>query len=123
MVTSLGNNARTPKKPLKVISMTTTTTAPVKAAPVKVAPVKVATTTTADARTYAMGKGKYNPRVEHNSVAWDKVKAAITIKGKGKATHAELCAALDTHFTKADETHHDFIGYMERRDAITVVKA
>lgn len=68
---------------------------------------------------YEMGEGKYNPRVGHNSTAWEKVQAAIKA-GKGKATHTELCAALSTHSAKPEQHHHDFIGYMVRRDAIRV---
>lgn len=71
---------------------------------------------------YGMGEAKYSPRVEHNSVAWEKMQSAI-IKGKGKATHAELCAALDEHFKKTGEHHHDFIGYMTRRGSIKVLAA
>lgn len=69
---------------------------------------------------YVMGEAKYNPRVEHNAEAWSKVVAAITIKGKGKASHAELCEVLAAHFTKVTENHHDFIGYMTRRGSLKI---
>jgi hypothetical protein len=59
--------------------------------------------------------------VEHNEVAWAKVKTAITIKGKGQATYGELCEALKAHALKAGEDHHGFIGYIERRGAIVKV--
>jgi len=71
---------------------------------------------------YKLGPGTYTPRVEHNAVAWEYVQKAIS-KGKGKATHAQLCAVLKSHFVKEDETHHDFIGYLERRKVPVLVRA
>ena len=77
-------------------------------------------------KKYKMGTGKYNPRAEHNAIAWENVTAAITIAGKGTATHGELLKTLTKHATKwsaeTEENHHDFIGYLERRDAIAVAK-
>ena len=61
----------------------------------------------------------YNPRVPHTMEAWDKVKKAMGIKGV--STHKQLCDALAAHFTRTGENHHDFIGYMVRRKAISVV--
>ena len=101
---------------------------PAKPAAVKKAePVKQAPATKPEpapqATTYTMGSAKYNPRVEHNAIAWDKVKAFITIKGKGKATHTQLCEVLKDHHSKTGETHHDFIGYLERRGTIAKLEA
>tara|TARA_R110000765_G_scaffold17799_3_gene48179 strand:- start:274 stop:597 length:324 start_codon:yes stop_codon:yes gene_type:complete len=70
---------------------------------------------------YKAGPGSYSPRVEHNLVAWEKVQAAITA-GKGKVSHAELCKALKTHFVKEQETHHDFIGYLQNRKVPALVR-
>ena len=70
---------------------------------------------------YKVGPGSYSPRVEHNLVAWEKVQAAITA-GKGKVSHAELCKALKTHFVKEQETHHDFIGYLQNRKVPALVR-
>tara|TARA_R110000744_G_scaffold517_5_gene2010 strand:+ start:634 stop:957 length:324 start_codon:yes stop_codon:yes gene_type:complete len=70
---------------------------------------------------YNAGPGSYSPRVEHNLVAWEKVQAAITA-GKGKVSHAELCKALKTHFVKEQETHHDFIGYLQNRKVPALVR-
>lgn len=52
----------------------------------------------------------YNPRCPHNIAAWEAVSKAID-KGKGKASHADLCVALKNHHTK-EGNHHDFIGYL-----------
>lgn len=84
----------------------------------KATPAKKDAVVPASSTVYVMGTGKYSPRVEHNEVAWSNVRQAITVKGKGKATHAELCEALKDHQKKTGEHHHDFIGYMERRHAI-----
>ena len=70
---------------------------------------------------YKIGPGKYAPRVEHNAVAWEKVQDAIH-KGKGKASHVQLCEALKTHFVKEDQTHHDFIGYLQNRKVPALVR-
>ena len=70
---------------------------------------------------YKVGPGKYNPRVEHNLVAWEKV-CSVLNKGKGKASHAQLCEALKTHFVKEQETHHDFIGYLQNRKVPALVR-
>lgn len=70
---------------------------------------------------YKVGPGKYNPRVKHNAVAWEKVQKALSA-GKGKATHQQLCEALKNHFTKEDETHHDFIGYLQNRKVPALVR-
>jgi len=68
---------------------------------------------------YALVAGaKYNPRVSHTIEAWTKVQNCLGTKG---ATYADLCKALAQHFTKADENHHDFIGYMVRRGTVKVV--
>tara|TARA_R110000765_G_scaffold186189_1_gene291834 strand:- start:320 stop:664 length:345 start_codon:yes stop_codon:yes gene_type:complete len=61
----------------------------------------------------------YNPRVSHTQEAWQKVQSTMGIKGE--ATHKQLCSALALHFTRTGENHHDFIGYMVRRKAISVV--
>lgn len=66
------------------------------------------------------GGQNYNPRVHHTIEAWEKMKAAMG--SKGQATHKELADALSVHFTHAAENHHDFIGYMVRRRAISIVK-
>lgn len=70
---------------------------------------------------YKIGPGSYAPRVEHNAVAWEKVQDAIH-KGKGKASHVQLCEALKTHFVKEDQTHHDFIGYLQNRKVPALVR-
>ena len=61
---------------------------------------------------------KYNPRKAHTIEAWEKVRKCMTVKGV--ASHSELCDALCEHFTKTDENHHDFIGYMVRRSSLTI---
>ena len=63
----------------------------------------------------------YNPRVTHTQEAWVKLQKAFGTSGV--ATHQELCDALAVHFTRTDENHHDFIGYMVRRKAISIVVA
>jgi hypothetical protein len=106
---------------------------------------------TSVAKTYVIGATAYNPRVQHTAQAWNRVVAMLeaapskttnveweeadgdkrTVKKakvakvspKGKATHAELCAALGQHSNKLDENHHDFIGYMVRRNALAEVAA
>ena len=70
---------------------------------------------------YTAGPGSYTPRVEHNAVAYDKVVVALK-KGKGKASHAELCAALKSHFVKEEQTHHDFIGYLQNRKTPALIR-
>ena len=62
----------------------------------------------------------YNPRVSHTQEALEKINKCMGIKQS--ATHKELCDALATHFTKTDENHHDFIGYMVRRKVLHIVK-
>lgn len=52
----------------------------------------------------------YNPRVIHTQEAWNKVQAVMGVKQV--ATHEQLCNALATHFTRTEENHHDFIGYI-----------
>ena len=71
-------------------------------------------------RLFKQGEKKYSPRVEHNEVAWDKVQACL-MKGKGKATHAELAKALEHHFSKVEEDHVNFISYMTRRGSLVEV--
>ena len=61
----------------------------------------------------------YNPRVSHTQEAWSKVQDAMGVKQQ--ATHKQLCDALAAHFTRTGENHHDFIGYMVRRGAMSVV--
>ena len=65
------------------------------------------------------GGAPYNPRVTHTQEAWTKVQQCMGVKQV--ATHKQLCDALATHFTRTDENHHDFIGYMVRRKAMSVV--
>ena len=74
----------------------------------------------ADIKYTIKGGAPYNPRVSHTQEAWEKLQKAMGVKGI--ATHKQLCDALATHFTKTDENHHDFIGYMVRRKAISIVK-
>ena len=74
----------------------------------------------ADPKFYKLGEKKYSPRVEHNEVAWDKVNTVL-IKGKGRATHAQLAKALEHHFSKVDEDHVNFISYMTRRGSLVEV--
>ena len=61
---------------------------------------------------YEIARLTYRPRKDHTRVAWEKVVAAIQA---GLTSHEELCRALDVHFSRVDENHHDFIGYMVRR--------
>ena len=63
----------------------------------------------------------YNPRVSHTQEAWTKMQKAFGTSGT--ATHKDLCDALAVHFTRGGENHHDFIGYMVRRKAISIVVA
>ena len=70
---------------------------------------------------YKVGPGQYAPRGEHNWVAWQKV-CKVLVSGKGKASHADLCDALKTHFVKEEETHHDFIGYLLNRKVPALVR-
>jgi len=65
------------------------------------------------------GGAPYNPRVSHTQEAWEKVQKAMGVKQT--ATHKQLCDALASHFTRTGENHHDFIGYMVRRKAMSVV--
>ena len=61
----------------------------------------------------------YNPRVSHTQEAWSKVQDAMGVNQQ--ASHKQLCDALAAHFTRTGENHHDFIGYMVRRGAMSVV--
>ena len=65
------------------------------------------------------GGAPYNPRVSHTKEAWAKMKKVFGTSGM--ATHKQLADALSVHFTKVNENHHDFIGYMVRRKAILAV--
>ncbi len=69
---------------------------------------------------YQRGDSKYSPRVTHTEAAWEKVQKCLMAK-KNKASYKDLCDVLEHHFTKPDEDHHDFIGYMVRRGALTIV--
>jgi len=70
---------------------------------------------------YELGPGAYNPRCVHNAAAWERIQKAIQ-KGKGKASHAELCAVLAKHETKPDQNHHDFIAWICQRKQIPLRK-
>ena len=70
---------------------------------------------------YELGGAPYNPRVEHNEVAWDNIRKSIKDNG-GISTHKQLCEVLKNHHSKTGEHHQDFIGYMVRRGSLSVVK-
>lgn len=73
------------------------------------------------AEKYTMGEAAYNPRVNHNEVAWDNIRAALK-EGKGVVTHKRLCEVLKQHAAKTGQHHQDFIGYMVRRGSLAVVE-
>ena len=65
------------------------------------------------------GCDKYAPRVVHTEEAWAKCQKAL---GHNQlTTYGDLCTALAVHFTRMEENHHDFIGYMVQHNKLKYV--
>ena len=74
------------------------------------------------AATFYIGATSYNPRVAHTVDSWGKMCKHLNAGGDDGASGELLAAELTHHLTKPDATHYDFIGYLERRGAITRTK-
>ena len=77
---------------------------------------------TISAATFYIGAVSYNPRVAHTIDSWGKMCIHLNKGGDNGAKGELLAAELTHHLTKPDATHYDFIGYLERRGAITRTK-
>lgn len=79
----------------------------------RVAPSSIA------AATFWVGQAAYNPRAQHNVDSWERMTKHL-VKGGDKGASGELLAGeLTINGKHPDRTHYDFIGYLERRGAIS----
>ena len=99
-----------------------------KVAPVAIvaAPVVDDTSRTApssiSAATFYFGGNPYNPRAEHNVQSWHSMTKHLVAGGDKGASGEVLAQELTVNGKHPDRTHYDFVGYLERRGALTRTK-
>ena len=71
---------------------------------------------------YKLGGSVYNPRAAHNILSWERMLEVLTKAGDKGAAGADLAKVLTVNDKHPDKTHFDFVGYLERRGALTSVK-
>ena len=90
------------------------------AAPAKVAEVNRSIPTDIAGKVYIVGDKPYNPRAVHNSYQWEKMVELLDKAGEKGVKGSVLAESLATHNSKPDQTHFNFISYLQRRDSLAV---
>ena len=78
---------------------------------------------TISSATFFMGKAAYNPRAQQNIDSWDRMCKHLVKGGDAGAAGKVLAKELITNGKHPDRTHYDFIGYLERRGALSRKRA